>query len=975
MNRTTNRTPVQVSIPSSKDRYFNHIEWKGINDNKNTMGIDQQTFAEAENVYVNTEDILTSRPPITMRDEWGLEGQIVKFWAFGEHIAVQTLEANNIYHLWFIYNNELQKFEGYKNVIVQEKNTVILLTRKIFVLNTEQFSAYDIVDNVWEQDARAYIYVPRDTDEDNLLIQGTRERTFVWTQVSPPPWNYFASLGREIQVVIDGETLTLTYELGAEKTWVSKFTEVLNNTTGARIFKARDADTFAFLEESTNKLWYSEGGLIWSTPDIPFPAQSTNLELKMISKNGDGVYFFNTNGNDMTVWVFNISGQGASTWTYPGNNEFNVTATSPGRFTCIDVDSQFIWAIYYYDSTNSSDVNSRILYCRYSEWTAGYRSQNNIPNFLGVTLTDFQATCQVGTFLGVTYLWCNLAYARRYSYSYPDTHIPENRHYELSWDMTRYNVSLNQNSATSGTAIHVSLKGDDTAIWQFPIVNNGRFYQTDRFGSTWFVMRNLYEYKGDIYVYDCGWSYDTDRPPTGDQTKPLNESGDTSIIGNLVAVKKLGPGDINAIMDIDGVITQDTLYIFPYNQELATTTVRTVANQFPNYLPIANGLRLTPEDGMRRIWSQARGETGTNLYATNAGDINLEISPPAPIEIIELKFVDPTYMYFEHWLEWDDVLLSLGRDTYVAQYKTDRNGVFSWYITKSGRKNFNFDITGLHLLSNSEMAIFMEHEIWIATVQPGSGDIRNLYTYNKSKLPIGIRQGSDVMTTFDGRYILFSCERGLVGLQYQQFLATTEQALTFISDNIAYDEFNTGPIKLYQYKFWVIVYRIDKGEFFLLDMRNQSWWNWTFKQPIKDIVTYNEVPLALSQNNLFVLGDDTNYTDDGDEIKWKITSQLLHFDAINNFKQVLSLILNSVDTEDRFVFSLQTINYRKESNTRRREVFEYDVDTIRTFIKHMQFSKVNEFQYQLRNADKSLTPVPLKLTDISIKYVITERVR
>ena len=56
-------------------------------------------------------------------------------------------------------------------------------------------------------------------------------------------------------------------------------------------------------------------------------------------------------------------------------------------------------------------------------------------------------------------------------------------------------------------------------------------------------------------------------------------------------------------MDIDGVITQDTLYIFPYNQELATTNVRTVANQFPDYLPIANGLRLTPEpeDGSA-IW-------------------------------------------------------------------------------------------------------------------------------------------------------------------------------------------------------------------------------------------------------------------------------------------------------------------------------------------------------------------------------------
>ena len=49
----------------------------------------------------------------------------------------------------------------------------------------------------------------------------------------------FCSLDQEIQVVIDGETYTLTYELGAEKTWVSKFTEVLNNTTGARIFQSK----------------------------------------------------------------------------------------------------------------------------------------------------------------------------------------------------------------------------------------------------------------------------------------------------------------------------------------------------------------------------------------------------------------------------------------------------------------------------------------------------------------------------------------------------------------------------------------------------------------------------------------------------------------------------------------------------------------------------------------------------------------
>ena len=31
-------------------------------------------------------------------------------------------------------------------------------------------------------------------------------------------------------------------------------------------------------------------------------------------------------------------------------------------------------------------------------------------------------------------------------------------------------------------------------------------------------MRNLYEYKGDIYVYDYGWSYDINRPTGGQGT-------------------------------------------------------------------------------------------------------------------------------------------------------------------------------------------------------------------------------------------------------------------------------------------------------------------------------------------------------------------------------------------------------------------------------------------------------------------------
>lgn len=945
MNKTINRRPISIPIPTSRERYFNHLEWKGINNHKNVMGVDQQTFIDADNVYIGTDNVLTSRPPVTMRENWGLSGDIVNLWTFGEHMVVQTL-SDDIYRIHFVYQDELIEIE---DDIVDKDITVILLTRKIFVLSASQFSAFDIVENEWERDATKYIYIPGSTEERNILVGDSSIDNYVWTELSTPPWNLLND--KRIYVEIDGEQIELIYQLGLEKALVSPFTAVLNNINQSRIFKARDADVFAFLDG--DRLWYSIGGINWTDSLFTYP--TTNLELKMVSKNGDGVWFINTNGNSQNVWVFNISGAGADTgWTYPSNDEFSVTATAPGFFTCLDADNQNTWAIHY----ATTDMLSKRLYYRYSGWT-NYRSQGGIPSNVSSSIVNFQLTCHAEAFLGTTYLWCNLAYANT------EATVGSNFLNGLAATTVRYAVEVAEtDSVVAISTIHRGLY-NSTAPWTFPVVNNGRFYQTNRFGTTWFVMRNSYEYKGNIYVYDYGGWYDTDNSPTGTFEKPLSEEeGFTTGQNFLVAGKKIGPGNLNAIMDIDSIITNDSLYLLPYDQELSTTTVTVLANPFPYNIPIANGLRVSPEDYMRRIWSMS--SDGGTLYVTNANDV---------MQIQFRNITGVNYMYFKHWLEWDDIMLASCRDTYVARYDTDPDGVFRWYISaQSGVNNFNFDITGLHLLSNTELAIFMEHEIWISTIQ--QADV-NLYYYVKSKLPIGVRQGSDIMTTFDGRYILFSCERGLVALQYQQFMATTEQALTFISDNIqaTYDEFNTGPIKLYQYKYWVVIYRKDREQFYLLDMRNQSWWTWTLKKPAELLVTYNEKPLSLSDGNLFVLDKYDNYTDDGDEIKWVITSQLLHFDAINNFKQVLSFILNSVDTDDKFVFSLQNINYRRESNTRKREVFEYDIDTVRTFIKRMQFSKVNEFQYQMRNADKSFSPVPLRLTDISIKYIVTERVR
>ena len=49
MARTINRVPTTVPTPSNdnvKSYYFNHYNWKGINENDNFLAVDQESFED-----------------------------------------------------------------------------------------------------------------------------------------------------------------------------------------------------------------------------------------------------------------------------------------------------------------------------------------------------------------------------------------------------------------------------------------------------------------------------------------------------------------------------------------------------------------------------------------------------------------------------------------------------------------------------------------------------------------------------------------------------------------------------------------------------------------------------------------------------------------------------------------------------------------------------------------------------------------
>ena len=78
---TTNRNPLRVSTGSNdftKQRYFNQVSWNGLNDNRNIATIDPQSFNDCNNVFMDTNEVLCSRPAI--KKDGLFDDDVVRFW-------------------------------------------------------------------------------------------------------------------------------------------------------------------------------------------------------------------------------------------------------------------------------------------------------------------------------------------------------------------------------------------------------------------------------------------------------------------------------------------------------------------------------------------------------------------------------------------------------------------------------------------------------------------------------------------------------------------------------------------------------------------------------------------------------------------------------------------------------------------------------------------------------------------------------
>ena len=150
---------------------------------------------------------------------------------------------------------------------------------------------------------------------------------------------------------------------------------------------------------------------------------------------------------------------------------------------------------------------------------------------------------------------------------------------------------------------------------------------------------------------------------------------------------------------------------------------------------------------------------------------------------------------------------------------------------------------------------------------------------------------------------------------------------------------------------------------------------------LSKIFSYDNVLYAICDGSIYqFISDKNNYFDvvenNYEKINWYFESQKLHFGANNNYKHIINLTLFGLEENNQSLsVDLSIKNYRKYLDQGKVENFDHQIDVIRTFVKRLNYSKVNEFQYKLSSDYNNATNSPLALSGISIKYKIGGQVR
>lgn len=979
MVRTINRQPYtvkQLDYGDVKYKFFNHSNWKGVCDDKNYLGVDQETFADSKNVYVDSEGLLKSRPSVKqyIMTQQGLQ-YIYDVWTFGQWTVYKTGDTS----LVFVKGDKVSQTLNTTN----KDFRLILADEKIFIFEPNKLWYVDLTaETISMIDGKDKIYVPvtkyvvlgKETSQESPNVLTT---SYI-TRYSYTKGESVAELiGKTGTVKIGDDTYVVTFDDFTELTFVKRIRKLTskNYINGEPLVFVNEGLGYVLIgewnDDTAYTLYYSNDNIIFqSLPVLEGQLPKNYTLLPAISQSKDHVY----------AVLYKDDGPYAYTIFYASNSNI---IPFPTWTKMIDPDADGTPYTYKYDSGIPSSHFNIPIHISYTHGRTEANAISGSPGYyydekiFGVYLVGYRLTgdniiqsvaCHCITYNTNKYT-NNKIYAKYQNFE-PQLCTIFCKDYYIA---VRNNNSLVLKCSNTDIITGISIGYD--------ILCNIKYSRQIQFSSVQGIIycdvlepRNYTVSSSPeevmLKLVRCKLSYN----------ESLYESSDTNYANYSTRTSINLPDDAK----IEITYTNNRPNLF--STKFLISSYLTTCITFKYYMYGNDSTKLLVEGmpvGMSNGFYIVNNDT---LYTSNFDDaVQVDVLTEG-----ELKFD-----VFDHETELSQFFVSKGKNLYInAQGANVGVDDFQWYFPERNIQEFDYEITNLHPISTTEIAVFLQDSIYY--VKPVTTTINGIetiaYSYYKSRIPLGCEEGSEVITSYDNKYTMFVTKRGFVAMSYQDFIASDEQALTFLSDTIydMFNEWNQGAIKLFQYNFWIILYRTNTGKAFIFDMRGNSWWPIEYNSNVKKFIEIDRKPLLLSGLYLYKLDTSNDNYFDGNSLKdgridWFLSSQKLHLDAINYYKHIVNLTFFGYNYGDKDVnvrFNLRVINYRKQTDTNETKSFsavDYKIQLTRTFVTRINYYKVNQVQYILessRDEDaEDKIPVPLSLTAISLKYLVTGQVR
>ena len=1098
--KIVNRQPFSIDydLDDINQGIFVISEFKGICDNKNDVTIDQSTFSDANNIYVDTNNVLQSRSPIKFNDN---TGHIVNQWYFGEYgirlVEIFETTEDVEHHTYYLYCfthecyfNETDKKYNYiiltrpidtdnkrddkvikiTPVWIEDKVFFWIAGMGIYVFNLagELITSDDYNTRLpYFEDGVKYLYIPitklmtngleSELESENFLTSAYRRR-YLYSAESPLPSNIEEGKPVVVQRTNTDGAIEKLYTIKADENLKYKLVYPHSSVgdTDTYKFKAKIKNNILILLRinlSDKSLEVSYDGYIF----YPVPYTGAYMDDRLVDITDDGQYlvcafaegigfcklFANTSDDTQIGFVDNY------TWELLSYDDLLLSyVPRDTKIFGLKAHSRDEWCAYcsaYLTSGMGARVEHYIIgeYLNgdtrepFSNWDSNYefitsgtdRSQIGSFDFLILNKSDrfhidrIDVNFDQGGLVFVrNYLKkVSIGYIQFSNMSEENTHRLArllkgdtfNNWFESTIDITINNfikIALTKNYAASGqydtfdgvTDILVSASNQDND-----------YLSLHRTQITGYTKDGAAVY--NISVSDTeAWNFSTSNNANLSEYVVCDTSK-SSMLTESNVVRNI------PIFFSTEVISGSTASFDSTKDVISLPEADRVPVAISNtdYYYIVGDMLWTNVIDANNILSLDVYENVT-YEQDSLEDFSIQINSNVPDNYTQLG---DYYLSFVDFTDGQNKLLVT--DTRRDEETDD----FLLYLPISSEQRFTQRINNIHPLADNMMGIFCDDAIWY--IQALNLDNETVTRYTKairSKLPVGNRKNDEILTADNGQAILFPTPRGIAYLSPEDFVATTDRSIKYITDAIQnfYNDFyfddvenayakNKGydiksMIKMTTYSYWILFYKYLDSTILLLDTRSNTWWKWSVQYPIMQINGKDNLTLLLlmdkadeSYHGVSFLYCDKSYNtyeDDiivnvyiGDylvettaygerviyqyadsDIDWSLTSQKLHFGAINNYKRISSVNINA-NGEGAIVTNYETKAFRDYYHPEDSTTVAIKINDLRTFVQRCNIMHVVNFQFGLSNYTDIDDVEPLSLNSISIKYEVKGVVR